>query len=71
MKASLRVVFAAVLIFLVSKAAFPQLGMFSNEQRLDLTREWKGDRFPDGRPEVPEALGTRGQAGGGSLGQIH
>jgi 4-hydroxy-4-methyl-2-oxoglutarate aldolase len=33
-----------------------QLGMFSNEQRIELTREWKGDRFPDGRPKVPDAL---------------
>ena len=36
--------------------AFPQLGMFSYQQRLDLTREWKGDRFPDGRPEVPDSI---------------
>ena len=33
-----------------------QLGMFSNEQRIELTREWKGDRFPDGRPKVPDSL---------------
>ena len=33
-----------------------QLGMFTKEQRTDLTREWKGDRFPDGRPKVPDAV---------------
>jgi regulator of RNase E activity RraA len=33
-----------------------QLGMFSKEQRLELTREWKGERFPDGRPKVPDEL---------------
>lgn len=53
-----------------------QLGMFSTEQRTELTREWKGERFPDGRPKVPdevlkrlqttsaeEAWGTLRQAG--------
>ena len=56
MKAIPRIVFAAVLIFSFAEAAFAQLGMFSNEQRLALTREWKGDRFPDGRPKVPDAI---------------
>jgi regulator of RNase E activity RraA len=56
MKAPLRIAFAAILIFSLTKAAFPQLGMFSNEQRLDLTREWKGERFPDGRPKVPDSI---------------
>lgn len=51
----LRVIFAALMIFTVADAAFAQLGMFSKEQRLDLTREWKGDRFPDGRPKVPDS----------------
>jgi 4-hydroxy-4-methyl-2-oxoglutarate aldolase len=36
--------------------AWAQLGMFSKEQRLELTREWQGDRFPDGRPKVPESV---------------
>jgi regulator of RNase E activity RraA len=30
--------------------------MFSREQRVELTRDWKGDRFPDGRPRVPDEL---------------
>jgi 4-hydroxy-4-methyl-2-oxoglutarate aldolase len=33
-----------------------QLGMFSKEQRVDLTHEWKGERFADGRPKVSDAL---------------
>jgi len=33
-----------------------QLGMFSKEQRIELTREWKGERFDDGRPKVPDEL---------------
>jgi len=36
--------------------AFPQIGMFSTEQRLALTREWKGERFPDGRPKVSDSI---------------
>ena len=35
---------------------FAQLGMFSKEQRLLLTRAWTGDRFEDGRPKVPDSL---------------
>ena len=31
----------------------------SKEQLLFLTREWKGDRFPDGRPKVPDSLLNR------------
>jgi 4-hydroxy-4-methyl-2-oxoglutarate aldolase len=30
-----------------------QLGMFTKEQRRELTRQWQGERFPDGRPKVP------------------
>ena len=36
--------------------AFPQLGMFSTQQRIALTREWKGERFPDGRPKAPDSV---------------
>lgn len=31
-----------------------QLGMFTAEQRIMLTPDWKGERFPDGRPKVPD-----------------
>ena len=37
-------------------SAEAQLGMFSREQRTAITAEWTGERFPDGRPKVPEAL---------------
>jgi 4-hydroxy-4-methyl-2-oxoglutarate aldolase len=36
--------------------AFGQLGMFSKEQRISLTPQWTGDRFPDGRPKVPDSV---------------
>jgi len=33
-----------------------QIGMFSNQQRADITRAWTGERFPDGRPKVPDSV---------------
>jgi 4-hydroxy-4-methyl-2-oxoglutarate aldolase len=41
---------------LLAAGAYAQLGMFTNEQRIDITREWKGERFPDGRPKVPDEV---------------
>jgi 4-hydroxy-4-methyl-2-oxoglutarate aldolase len=37
-------------------SAEAQLGMFSKEQRAAITSEWTGERFPDGRPKVPDTL---------------
>ncbi len=36
--------------------AFGQLGMFSKDQRISMTPQWTGDRFPDGRPKVPDSV---------------
>jgi 4-hydroxy-4-methyl-2-oxoglutarate aldolase len=47
---------AVAMVFSFAQEAFPQLGMFSHEQRLALTREWKGERFSDGRPKVPDSV---------------
>jgi regulator of RNase E activity RraA len=30
--------------------------MFTKEQLIAITSEWKGERFPDGRPKVPDAV---------------
>jgi 4-hydroxy-4-methyl-2-oxoglutarate aldolase len=49
----------AVAVGLLCGAVVPlaaQIGMFSNEQRVDITRAWRGERFPDGRPKVPDAV---------------
>ncbi|HUI43088.1 MAG TPA: RraA family protein [Terriglobia bacterium] len=51
-----RWVAGALLMFAVSGEAHAQLGIFSKEQRIDLTRGWTGDRFADGRPKVSEAV---------------
>ncbi len=45
-----------MLVFCVALPSYAQLGMFTKEQRIDLTREWKGDRFDDGRPKVPDSV---------------
>ncbi len=36
--------------------AHGQLGLFSTEQRILLTPQWKGERFEDGRPNVPDSI---------------
>jgi regulator of RNase E activity RraA len=40
----------------LSACGWAQLGLFSKEQRVELTREWKGERFEDGRPKVSDEL---------------
>ena len=59
MKKGFSLLVLIVLILGSSVCGWAQLGMFTNEQRIELTREWKGDRFPDGRPKVPDELLNR------------
>jgi len=47
------------LVFCLATSGYAQLGMFSKEQRMDLTRDWKGERFPDGRPRVSDEMLSR------------
>jgi len=47
---------AGAAALLLAAGAMAQLGMFSNQQRIEITREWKGERFPDGRPKVPDEV---------------
>lgn len=47
---------AALLAALTAWPAVAQIGMFTNEMRVAMTSEWKGERFPDGRPKVPDAV---------------
>ena len=49
--------FPGLVVALVSvPLASAQLGMFTREQRIDITREWKGERFEDGRQKVPDKI---------------
>jgi 4-hydroxy-4-methyl-2-oxoglutarate aldolase len=52
-----RVVIAVVMVWAVlgASAAFSQVKM-TKEQMMFYTSDWKGDRFPDGRPKVPDDL---------------
>src|ERR1700723_1523478 len=52
-----KVVLAAVMVWAVlgASAAFPQVKM-TRDQMMFYTSDWKGDRFPDGRPKVPDDL---------------
>ncbi|MBV8863801.1 MAG: RraA family protein [Acidobacteriaceae bacterium] len=49
-------VFSAILALAFAGSAFAQLGMFTTEQRIAITSEWKGERFQDGRPKVPDEV---------------
>ena len=39
--------------------AHAQFDLFSKQQRVEFTPEWHGDRFPDGRPNLPDSVLTR------------
>jgi regulator of RNase E activity RraA len=58
-----RVTFLAALIgsaaVALASPAHAQLDLFSKEQRIEFTPEWHGDRFPDGRPDVPDSTLAR------------
>jgi 4-hydroxy-4-methyl-2-oxoglutarate aldolase len=54
------------LVALIGSLALPlvmparaQLDLFSREQLIEFTPGWHGDRFPDGRPSVPESVLAR------------
>ncbi len=52
-----KIIVAAVTVWalLGASAAFAQVKM-TKEQMMFYTSDWKGDRFPDGRPKVPDDL---------------
>ena len=43
----------------LASPGFAQLDLFSKEQRIEFTPDWRGDRFPDGRPNVPDSVLAR------------
>ncbi|HUT62811.1 MAG TPA: RraA family protein [Anaerolineae bacterium] len=44
------------LIVIVTDAVNAQVGVFSKSDLIEYTPLWKGERFPDGRPKVPDDL---------------
>jgi regulator of RNase E activity RraA len=61
MKRSLPVLLLAVLgaLFLSTGMVHSQVGVFSKQHVIEYSAAWKGDRFPDGRPKVPDDLVKR------------
>lgn len=49
-------IFAVVVATLSLAPAFGQVGVFSKEDLIEYTPLWKGERFPDGRPKVPDEI---------------
>ena len=47
---------ALLLTLCAAGLAFGQPGIFTKEDLIKYTPEWKGDRFADGRPKVPDAI---------------
>jgi len=55
MKRMIRVACRVVAMLVASPATFGQVKM-THDQMLFLTPDWKDDRFPDGRPRLPDSL---------------
>lgn len=47
---------AIVLLLAVTSLAQAQPGVLTKEQLIEYTPDWKGERFADGRPKVPDAI---------------
>ena len=45
-----------LLFFLLLSTAWAQEGFFTKADVIKYTPDWKGERFPDGRPKVPDAV---------------
>ena len=49
----------SLLALLCALAAPAQIGLFSKQQLVAFTPDWKGERFEDGRPKVPDSVLAR------------
>ena len=49
----------AVLASLAPAPASAQLWTWTRDQMVEYTKAWTGDRFPDGRPKVPDDILAR------------
>ena len=56
-RCSMRLVVCGLIAIIASAGdVVAQVGSFSKEDLIELTASWKGERFPDGRPKVPDEL---------------
>jgi 4-hydroxy-4-methyl-2-oxoglutarate aldolase len=46
-------------LFALAIPGYAQLDLFSTQQRIEFTPDWHGNRFPDGRPNVPDSVLVR------------
>src|SRR5262245_16768872 len=53
---------AAAALFHLRWSASAQVGVFTKDDVVAYTPEWKGERFPDGRPKVPDEILARMKA---------
>jgi regulator of RNase E activity RraA len=51
-----RIAFWIALCALVVRAALAQQGFFTRDDVIKYTPDWHGERFPDGRPKVPDSI---------------
>jgi len=51
-----RILATLAILMTVAAAAQAQPGVLTKEQLVEYTPEWNGERFPDGRPKVPDAI---------------
>lgn len=56
MKVAIRTAAAAALAVWSGLPIFGQPGVFGRSEIIQYSPEWKGERFPDGRPKVPDAI---------------
>lgn len=56
MKTIRQIAVVSILAMAFALQGYGQLGLFSKQQRIEFTPDWHGDRFPDGRPKVPESV---------------
>ena len=49
-------IFVPLFLFFFLWTFYGLAQQISKEELLFLTPEWKGERFPDGRPKVPDAI---------------
>jgi len=54
-----RPLFVVVLLLTVTPLAQAQPGVLTKQQLIEYTPDWKGERFPDGGPKVPDAILVR------------
>ena len=51
-----KVSIATILLLAVTSLAQAQPGVFTKEQLIEYTPDWRGERFADGRPKVPDSI---------------